>query len=194
MAFAFVAIIVAINLFTTNHYGRSGNEVVSALSAGHNLLGYDQLSDIVSNNKPGYLFIDLRPREEFATDHLAGAINIPFDELLNKKHIRTLKHYNDNVTVLYAGTESIAHSARLLLLAKGLSENILVLGGNYETAKAHGIDEFSPSWARYHEEKARFDYNRYMNTSVTQSTTQSTAPAGIIPAVNMEVKGAKGGC
>ncbi|MDE6876133.1 MAG: rhodanese-like domain-containing protein [Lachnospiraceae bacterium] len=35
--------------------------------------------------KPGCIFIDLRTPQEFREGHLAGAVNIPYDDLAKKK-------------------------------------------------------------------------------------------------------------
>lgn len=36
--------------------------------------------------KPGCIFIDLRTPEEYREGHLAGALNIPYEELEERKH------------------------------------------------------------------------------------------------------------
>ncbi len=193
LAFAFVAIVVVVNLFTTNNYGRSNNEVVKAITENNHLMNYLQLRSIAEGNTSDFVLVDLRSEEAFMDGHLPLAINIPFADLLNKQSIRTLNRLKGQTPVLYGARESDAHNARLLLLAKGLNENIMVLGGNYESALKYALEEFQPAFSSYREEKARFDYRRFMGTG--QAAPQKRQqPAGIIPAVQTETLSARGGC
>ena len=191
LAFVFVAIVVIVNLFTTNNYGRSNREVVELLSGNEDALSYHQLRNIVHGNGTGYYLVDLRDEVTFQEGHLPGAINIPFDQLLENQGLRTLGR-SSGTPVLYADAESRAQTARLLLLAKGVGEDIRVLGGNYETALKYVVEEFKPSFAGYKDEKARFDFRRYMTGVAAPSQPQQ--PAGVIPAVRQETISAQGGC
>ncbi|TVQ10779.1 MAG: rhodanese-like domain-containing protein [Bacteroidetes bacterium] len=193
LAFAFVAIVVVINLFTTNNYGRSNSQVVKAITEHNSLMNYHQLRSIASGESTDFVLIDLRSEEEFMAGHLPVAINIPFADLLNKQSIRTLNRLKAKTPVLYGARESDAHNARLLLLAKGFNENIMVLGGNYESALKYALEEFQPAFSSYREEKARFDYRRFMGTGQAASQKRQQ-PAGIIPAVRTETLSAQGGC
>jgi rhodanese-related sulfurtransferase len=192
--FSFVAIIVIINLFTTNNYGRSNSEVVKMLDATEYIFNYQELHATLNSNE--YLLIDLRTEEEFNAGHIPGAINIPFDQLLDSRNIRTIRRSHEKTPVLYAGTEARAQTARMLLLAKGLKTDIRVMGGNYDTAVKYVLETFQPAFAAYKDEKARFDYRRFMQASPTgHPERQREQPAGIIPALNQQQTTAvAGGC
>ncbi len=193
LAFAFVAIVVVVNLFTTNNYGRSNSQVVKTLTDNKPLMNYHQLRNIAEGNTSDFVLIDLRTEEEFMNGHLPSAINIPFASLLDRQSIRTLNRLKDQTPVLYGSRESDAHNARLLLLAKGLDESIMVLGGNYESALRYAVEDFQPAFSSYREEKARFDYPRLMGTPKA-GPQKREQPAGIIPAVRTETLSAQGGC
>lgn len=194
--FSFVAIIVIINLFTNNNYGRSNQEVAKMLDVTEYMFNYHELHAAITGQADNYLLIDLRTEAEFEAGHIPGAINIPFDKLLDSQNIRIIKRSREKTPVLYAGSESRAQTARMLLLAKGLQMNIRVMGGNYDTAVKYVLETFQPAFAAYKDEKARFDYRRFMQASPTgHPERQREQPAGIIPALNQQQTTAvAGGC
>lgn len=185
--FSFVAIIVIINLFTNNNYGRSNQEVVKMLDATEYMFNYHELHASITGQTDKYLLVDLRTETEFEAGHIPGAVNIPFSQLLESPNIRTMRRSNEKTPVLYAGSEARAQTARMLLLTKGLKTDIRVMGGNYDTAVEYAIENFKPAFAAYKDEKARFDYRRFMQASPTgQPEKRREQPAGIIPALNQQ--------
>ncbi len=193
LAFAFVAIIVIVNLFTTNNYGRANNEVVNMLQENDYFFNYHQLKIVMEENTGDYVLVDLRSEHDFLAGHLPQAINIPFGKLLDKASLRTLEKLSDKTPVFYGANESTAQTARMLLLSKGWDVPLLVLGGNYESAVRFVLEDFDPSYANYKEEKARFDYRRYMGAGIKASQNQNR-PATVIPEAKTETLGAQGGC
>ena len=192
--FSFVAIVVVINLFTTNNYGRANQQVVKLLEGEDHIFDYFQLHRIITEQTGDYILIDLRTEDEFEMGHLPGAINLAFGDLLDSRNLRMLRRLNEQTPVLYADTEARAQSARMLLLSKGLEPRVKVMGGNYATAVKFALDTFNPAFAAYKDEKARFDYRRFMQTGTTQETRRSEQPAGIIPAVQEVTVSIQGGC
>ena len=63
------------------------------------------------------LVLDLRPAEAFAAGHLAGARNLPPDQIL--KAGDTLKKYKEKPVVVYDDTGSLAGSAARQLAGRG---------------------------------------------------------------------------
>lgn len=193
LAFAFVAVVVVINLFTTNNYGRSNRQVVETLTENNHMMNYHQLRNIADGSLTNHVLIDLRPEAAFESGHLPSAINIPFADLLDNENLRLLKKLKNQTPVLYGAKEAEAQNARLLLLAKGFDENIKVVGGNYESARKYAVEDFKPAFSSFQEEKARFDYPRLMGSEGTTSDKRQQ-PAGIIPEVKTETLSAQGGC
>jgi rhodanese-related sulfurtransferase len=191
LAFIVVMTIVAVNMITTNHYGRSNRQVVQQLADNDAMITYHQLHNMTTGETNGYKLIDLRSEDEFNEGHLPGAINIPYKNLLNKESLRTLRKMKE-MPVLYGSSESQSQTALLLLIAKGIDKNILTVGGNYQTALKYAVQEFHPSRNHFREEKAGFDYPRFFRNGA--SARPSASPAGIIPAVQTDTQGAKGGC
>jgi rhodanese-related sulfurtransferase len=189
LAFGFVALVVTINLFTTNNYGRANTEVVQLLQDNDYIINYHQLKSIAMGETDSYVLIDLRSEDDYHAGHIPTAINVPFDQLLEKS---SLKLMDNQVPVLYADSESKSHAARMLLIASGFDEEIKVMGGDYEKAFENVIKDFKPGFSNYKDEKARFDFKRFMNTQ--EPSAKTAKPSGIIPTVKVETTGAQGGC
>jgi 3-mercaptopyruvate sulfurtransferase SseA len=186
LAFAFVAIVVLVNLFTTNSYKRSNRQLVQEIVHKNYIMDYYTLHEIATSGNSNYQFADIRSAAEFEAGHLPGAIHISFEDLLKKEKMLP----SGKTVVLYADKESTAHNAWLLLRARG-KNNIMVLGGNFDTAMKYGVQAYDPAFIHYGEEKAKFDYRRFMHSIATEKTS---TPASIIPSVKTEVLGVKGGC
>lgn len=190
LAFSFVAIIVVVNLLTTNNYGKANNQVVKAIAGKDNNFSYHDLKAIANGNQSVFQLVDLRSEAEFAEGHLPGAINVPFDQIIDRSSLRKIRK-TGKTPVLYAERESLAHTARMLLLSKGFDGELQIMGGTYQTAVEFAIENFSPAMANYKEEKARFDFVRFMRAGSEPDARQR--PASIIPA-RVEVTSAAGGC
>jgi len=194
LSFGFVAIVVLVNLFTTNNYGLANREVVENLNKEPYMANYQILRSIVNEESTEYQLIDLRPEQSFKIGYLPGAINIPFEKLLEKENLKIIQKLSPKIPVLYGEYESNAQSARLLLIAKGIDEKIMVLGGNYEKAFVHAVKHFDPAFVNYQDEKAHFDFKRFMNAGTNGTPERAPRPAGVLPAVTLETQSAAGGC
>lgn len=191
LAFGFVALVAAINLFTTHNYGRANTEVVQVFQNKDYIIDYHQLKSIADGESANYQLIDLRTEDEYEAGHIPTAINVPFDQLLQKSSLKLMK---SQTPVLYADNESKSHTARMLLIAMGLDPDIKVMGGDYEKALENVLNEFKPGYSHYKDEKARFDFKRFMNTGSQETSSKAGNPAGIIPTIKVETKSVQGGC
>jgi len=73
------------------------------------------------------LVLDLRPAEAFAAGHLAGARNLPPDQIL--KAGETLKKYKEKPVVVYDESGSVSASATRQLAAQGFTKAVNLRGG-----------------------------------------------------------------
>jgi len=71
--------------------------------------------------------LDLRPAEAFAAGHLAGARNLPPDQILNAGD--TLKKYKEKPVVVYDESGSLGTSAARQLAAQGFTKAVNLRGG-----------------------------------------------------------------
>ncbi len=160
LLFSVIMLAVIFSLLTTNNYRQSNRQVLEQ-STEYPSLSYVDLYQILRGEgmTDNVVLIDLRPAEDFKKSHLPNAINIPSEELLNRKHRRTLRTKKN--LLLYAGSEHIAVAAQTILLAKGM-DNVKAIPGNHHGIKEHILDGFDPSRAYFHEDKARWDHQRFM--------------------------------
>jgi rhodanese-related sulfurtransferase len=73
------------------------------------------------------LVLDLRPAEAFAAGHLAGARNLPPDQILRAGE--TLKKYKEKPVVVYDESGSLGISAARQLAAQGFTKAVNLRGG-----------------------------------------------------------------
>jgi len=148
-----------------------------------------ELNTLIENDQlQNYLLVDLRKREEFNRGSLPGAINIPFDQLLEKKSLSQLK--SRNPVLLFSSKESQASTAGLLLYGKGF-EKVLVMANDYSYMKENVLEEFQPSVAFTHDEKARYDYHRFFKAAPRPAAAPATTQPKII---ETQVITVEGGC
>ena len=73
------------------------------------------------------LVLDLRPADAFAAGHLAGARNLPPDQILTAGE--TLKKYKEKPVVVYDEAGSLGTSAARQLAAQGFTKAVNLRGG-----------------------------------------------------------------
>jgi rhodanese-related sulfurtransferase len=71
--------------------------------------------------------VDLRPAEAFAAGHLAGARNIPADQIAHAGE--TLKKYKEKPVVVYCDTGAISGPAAKKLAELGFTKAVNLRGG-----------------------------------------------------------------
>lgn len=148
-----------------------------------------ELNTLIENDRlQNYLLVDLRNREEFNRGTMPGAINIPFDQLLDKKSLKVLN--SRKPVLLFSSKESQASTAGLLLYGKGF-EKVLVLANDFSYMKENVLEQFQPSVAFTHDEKARYDYHRFFKAA----PRPAAAPAATQPKIiETQVISVEGGC
>jgi rhodanese-related sulfurtransferase len=72
------------------------------------------------------IVLDLRPTEEYAAGHIAGAISTPLDSIENR--LPELGPYQRSTLLIYGGQEESRRGARLLVVA-GFRNVVRISGG-----------------------------------------------------------------
>lgn len=136
---------------------------------------YMQLHRIVAGNKLSqFEIVDLRTADEFAKDHIKGALNIPYRDLAGSNFF---SNGSDKPVLIYADSETKAASAAFILLQKGV--NARYIPGNFETIDAFVLKNFDLEHAFYNEEKMKYNYKSYFSGNATEPETKSIAkPVG----------------
>ncbi len=154
------------NWLTCECYKTSNRQVVQKISE-TGYINYEELQTLLNNNETkGFLILDVRPHHIYKEGHLHGAVNVPFTELREKQHRKTLK--TSNPIIIYSDEQKLSVAAQVMLLGQGY-DGVFVIPGGYESIRAFAIDNFVPARAFYNEDKAMFDYPRFMKLDPVQA-------------------------
>lgn len=158
--FSLLMIAVLVSLIGSRHY-RASNRQVAVTMQQSDYYSYGSLFAMLRSGdaRQDYLLVDLRDREVFDRGHIQGALNIPLQELTGRKHRKVLRA--NKTILLYSDSEHLSIAAKAVLLGKG-AENVRVIPGGFTTIRSHAVDRFDPVRAHYNEDKARWDYQRFM--------------------------------
>lgn len=185
---------LAIHALTAKPYGKSNTSVLQASLAEDFFITYGELEALLAaGGETGQLqIIDLRDPGEFAAGHLPGAVNIPAAEILNRQHRREFRG-NKTQRLVYAAREHEAAVAAMMLSGSGI-ENVRVIPGGFQALEAHffSTGTLDPAYRYYRDDKARFDYPRYMQVSPAGQQEERSAPA--IPEIRTQIVSVQGGC
>jgi rhodanese-related sulfurtransferase len=191
----FAALLAAGLLFaalTSGKYNQSNGRVLEKALDESFVVGYGELQGLLDEPERRVLLVDLRPAEAFAAGHLPGAINIPAAQILDQNAQGPLKEKNRAI-LLYAAEEHEAATVAMLLMGKQKKAVVRVVAGGFEDIRAQLLEgPLDPSFRYFRDDKARFDYNRFMKTA-TQADGEETAPPPV-PEFRTEVVSVQGGC
>ncbi len=191
-AFLFAAIVL---LFMLGQWLMAPNYKLSneqwherATSDQHWILPY-QLAEMLADNRlENQLLVDLRKTEAFEEGSFPGAINIPFEQLLEPISLKKLKAAES--VILFDGQEEKTAAAGLLLQSQGV-DGIKLLANDYQYLKANLLDTYKAAAAFNRSEKARFDYGRFFK----QAPVSQQESARSIPKITeVEMVSVDGGC
>ncbi len=156
------------------------------------LVYYAELYQLMQQPENGIQFVDIRDTESFSSGHIHGAINIPEATIFSKEYRKIFQQPGQKL--LYSHEEQEAIYTAMILLGKGYS-NIRVVAGGFDTIEAHVLNDVpDPSYRYYKDDKARFDYPRFMQSSVTGQNREKDPKSPVVPQVQTEVITIQGGC
>ncbi len=103
-------------------------ELLHEISKDSRYISTDDVAKMIMEKDPSLLLIDVRSPEEFKKFTLEGAMNIPFDSILNKNN---LDYFNQDVytTVLFSNGSSLADEAWMILRSYDYQGNKVMKGG-----------------------------------------------------------------
>lgn len=138
----------------------SAEEVHKLIADGSHFYNPSDLEKNLKSHDTNLVLIDLRAPDQFLNNGINGAINIPFQRILDDDY-KSLLH-NDKVKIMYGGQESKAAEVWILLSQMGI-KNIYVLKGDlpYWMAKVENKDIFGN--ASLDDEKARRDFKKELS-------------------------------
>ncbi len=174
--FALIMAAVAFCVITCSGYEVSNVSTAQSI-ANSEQFDYAELNTLLTSGEArDYLLVDLRGAEDYLQGHIPGAINIPYSELLDRRHQKNLS--NRSQVLLYSDTESATAAAQVILVGQGI-ENVRMIPGGFNSISKYVLDGFNPTQAFYSEDKARFDYRRFMNVRAVGPSHEAPSIPGI---------------
>lgn len=113
---------------TNNKDEVSADLLLEELNDQTRFLSTDQVAKIIIDQDPSILLVDVRSPKEFAAFTLPGAMNIPFENLLEDEYAYTLKDVTRSI-VLFSNGDIKAEQAWLLCKRMGLNHLHIMKGG-----------------------------------------------------------------
>jgi len=106
----------------------SAKELLYEVNKQGRYVSTDEVAKMIMESDPSLLLIDIRTPQDFKKYTIQGAINVPFDSILNKNNI---DYFNQDVytTVIFSNGSSLADQAWLMLRSYDYQGNKVMKGG-----------------------------------------------------------------
>jgi len=121
---------VAVFLPNTNAFEHviSDKQLLHEVSKEGRYISTDDIAQAIMENDPSYILVDIRSEEEYEKYTIDGAINIPFDKMMETEN---LPYFNQDVytTVLFSNGSSLADQAWLRLRSYDYEGNKVLKDG-----------------------------------------------------------------
>ncbi len=173
----------------------SPEELLYKMNTSH-YISTDEVAKAIMGKDPSYILVDIRSPEEYSKYTLPGALNIPYDSLLND----TYRDYFDQdvyKTVLFSNGSSLADQAWLVLTRMGFEGNYVMKGGLNEWIETiirpqRPADWAEPdAWKLYEFRKGASRF--FGGGSEVVQEEQVSAPAAVVPVKRKKTESV-GGC
>ncbi len=137
----------------------AASEMLKKVVEENQFISLDQAKKFSSEKTKGIRFVDIRSPDEFVTYHLPGAINIPYERLLDEEFRSFFE--NEDKKILHGKNVSHANASWMLLTQYGY-KNFSVLEGSVQDWKLYvdNKDIFKGKFTG--PEKAAYDYKKIM--------------------------------
>jgi rhodanese-related sulfurtransferase len=172
------------------------SKLLYKLNVNHYLTTDKVAKDIITND-PLLMLVDVRKPNEYKKFTLPGAINIPFDSLLNQKNIAIL---NQNIykVVLFSNGSSLADEAWLLLHRMNFDGTFVMKGGLNQwfatIIRPTKPEEYADKkqWELYNFRKAASMY--FGRGAIIQNSDESISPPKTMVIKHKKTQTNVGGC
>ncbi len=149
----------------------------------------DKLANEIVNNFYALNLIDVRPAAEFEAWHLPLAINIPFDQILERQNI-PIFNQKLRTNVFYANDDTLVRMACLKAKFAGKSENMILL----ETADEVKKMFFEPETPQEGSDKSLINIFNFRTDAARRMLDMEAAIKSRSAPVKREVVSVRGGC
>jgi 3-mercaptopyruvate sulfurtransferase SseA len=147
-------IVAAIQANNKYKFKKTAHEMLMETNEPDQFINIEQVKERIDESG-NYELIDIRTPKEFVGFHINGAINIPFERLLDESHEAIFR--NNDLKILYGSNSVSAHSAWMLLTQYGY-ENIRVMNGGIREWQELSNKQDNPPLRGILDEKPAYDY------------------------------------
>lgn len=191
-------VIAAIPQNTTHPYKLSPEQLLEQVNSGAQFFSPDLVADMIINEDPSFLLIDVRPQDAFEEFHLPGAINIPLSDILSdewKEYLNQSSRHN----IFYSNSTVMANQAWMITIQLGYKNNYVLEGGlNYWVETI--MNPEAPASTSPNEEIAKYNFRKgagmKLGGAEAVSAENSNQPIQSLPKIvpKVEKKRVQGGC
>lgn len=148
---------VSVKQSANDEFAYSPEEVHKMLMSKNVEFDPQELNGMIEKGEQGFVLIDLRSPEKYEQYHISGAINIPFQRILDESNLTELE--NDVPKIFYADSRSKAAEIMVMLTQMGFNDLYILKGGlEYWQAKVENKDVFGN--VALEDEEAKYDFKK----------------------------------
>lgn len=190
-------VIAAIPQNTTHPYKLNPEQLLEQVNSGMQYFSPDQIADMIINEDPSFLLIDVRGQAEYEKYHLPGAINIPLTDILSEDW-KDYLNQDMRQNIFYSNGTVKANEAWMLTVQLGYKNNYVLQGGmNYWVESI--MNPTPPPSTSPDEEIAKYNFRQGAGMKLgggaeVDQTAEQTAPALPKIAPKPVKKRTQGGC
>jgi rhodanese-related sulfurtransferase len=173
------------------------HDLLYNLNLAQHYISTDDVAKAIIKQDPSVILIDVRDTAQYAKFTLSGALNIPFDSLLNENY-KSFLDQDIYTVVLFSNGSSLADQAWLLLQRMGYKGTRVMKGGLNEwietIIRPSKPNEFAgqDQWDLYEFRKGASFFFGGGSGNVSDEST--TAPPPVVPVQRNNNEGNVGGC
>ena len=119
----------------------------------------DELAEKIISEEPTYILVDIRDEKQFNSYSLPGAINIPFEKLLDKENDNSEFKSDAYKKILFSNSTLLSDQAWMILRRKGC-KNIKILDGGLNKFFTTLMDPPKPSETDPEEEFEKYSFRK----------------------------------
>ncbi len=175
----------------------SPKELLYKVNQAERYVSTDDVAKAIIGKDPSYILVDIRSPEEYTDFSLQGALNIPFDSLLNDNY-RGFVDQDVYKVVLFSNGSTLADQAWLMLTRMGFEGNYVMKGG-LNTWVETIMRPVKPAEFADPSEFEKYEFRKTASQFFGGGTTLSSddggaAPPPVVPIQRQTGGGNVGGC
>lgn len=151
-------VMAAIPANTTHPYKLEPAQLLEQVNSGIQYYSPDEVANMIINEDPSFLLIDVRGQDEYEKFHLPGAINIPATDILAEEWEAYLDQGARN-NIFYSNSTVKANEAWMITVQLGYENNYVLQGGlNYWVETI--MNPEAPAMTSPNEEIAKYNFRK----------------------------------